>query len=152
MEFETKFDKYAFFTIIPLMLIGVVWFFVHMHNLEVKSDQERAEYELTHPRIVFGDYVKLTRIDCRTVEKMYPKEYLRGLDHFHWSSISCAETYSGFYLKYSLIRYKQEMFQVYIKLADKTSPSEVLEFNVPYCVIGTDKAEFTVNEECSRIP
>lgn len=103
-------------------LIGVV-------KIQKMEERDRAKYaEQAKVQVVFGDYAKLTRIACD--EKRF------------WTE--CGVTYPDFFLRRSLIRIKQVMYRADVS-------GEIIQLNVPYCVIATDKAEFAVLEECWRI-
>ena len=142
------------------LFVGVIGLIIHCVSQNIEQDkQDKIKYaEYQKNRIVFGDYVKLTRITCNVIWKFYPKSLTLGLSESDLNLVSCGEIESGFYLRHSLIRYKREMYSVYWTWADyqwcKNGRCEahIDKYNVPYCVIGTEKSEFAVEQECSRIP
>lgn len=148
---DSEYDLWFIGGIIAGGLIIIGGMFYTIHRGDAERETREAAYLEAHPRIHFGDFVKLTRMNCRSVKEMIPKTFLRGLDPWYLSSTMCRETYSNFNLRTSLIRHKQEMFMVYIRLSDKKNPAEILELNVPYCVIATDLKEFPVKEKCGDI-
>lgn len=111
-----------------------------------------AVYFKKSTKIVHGDYVKLTILDCKELNK-YPEKYTSGLEKLDLSLISCGEAFPQFYLKYSSIKYKQVMYRVNWVPADKDlANAKIKEYNVPYCVVGALDKHISVQEECSRIP
>lgn len=139
------------FSVGTLCLVGFIyWMSVSLTEARKNDEARRVEYEKT--RIVFGDYVRLTRLDCNEIRKDYPKKLTKGLQDFDLGLTSCGETYANFYLKYSLIRYKQTMYKVFWDWANEEHEAQITRYNVPYCVIGTDKAEFAVEQPCEKIP
>lgn len=119
-------------------------------NDRIKYDKLEEEFNKTN--IIFGEYVRLTRVRCKPAEEYYTQEDLSGLEGFErWTTI-CAETFKDFYLRRSLIRYKQKMYRGAIQTyVPHESLAELLEINIPYCLIGTDVSEFAVLEDCDRI-
>jgi hypothetical protein len=138
----------AFIVIAVVSIISVAVYLGEKSSEE--SDKRQAEYEKT--RIVFGDYVKLTKLSCGIIKKEFSKKLTKGLEDFDTNLMSCGETYSNFYLRRSLIRYKHQMMMVDWEWAYDNQDAKILKYNVPYCVIATDIAEFPVAEPCERIP
>lgn len=95
------------------------------------------------------DFVKLDRAGCADVGDTYDTETLSNLDDFGKRTSSCALTYPNFYLRKSLIRYKQVM--AYHNPEFKDGKIVGFEWNIPYCVIATDIAEISVFQKCEDI-
>lgn len=143
-------EEYFVWIAAVLLVSVLVAIVIGSYRDGLKKEAKRAEKEKT--RIVFGDYVKLTILECGAIRDKYSKKDIEGLGEFYKQMITCDEIARGFYLKYSLIRHKQQMYMVHWTWASGKEKAHIYEVNVPYCVIGTDKAEYSVVESCESIP
>lgn len=89
MEFETKFDKIAFFIMILLMLVVVGYFIYSIHAIESRSDDKHAAQKKAceNLNVKFGQSVRVKEGFYKDVEfiavdkgeETVELQYLKGL-------------------------------------------------------------------------
>ena len=88
---------------------------------------------------------------CEELRDIYTKEHLVNIREIDQSLTVCGITFKNLHLRKSLIRYKQQMFRHGAKFNKDGKKIVGFKHNIPYCVIGTDKAEISVKQECKDI-
>src|SRR5579864_1377615 len=132
-------------TVAMVILFVVLGYTIFFYSLKTTIKENRDP-----------EFIELTRLECHPIKDIFKKSDFKNVKDLSWDFIStlnsCGEIGEGFFLRKSLIRYKQRTFY-HNPIWGKNGSNEITEinYNIPYCVVGTDKAEVPVEQKCEDI-
>lgn len=141
--------------VLILIVVGIIslvgGFATHQHWMKEHERFQKEQAENQAKRIVYGDYVKLSRMYCDQINHQYYPKDLKKMNKWDRTLVTCGVSFHNFYLRYTLIRYKQIMFYHPVTMDSKGNIT-IEKYNEPYCLVATDRGEVNVQEACERIP